>query len=71
MGKNIKREFEWFGFDEDPIGKYKQPKENIHKPRPGQQGYPVGDDVNRTGTKTNGRWVAPYGEKKTSIEIRG
>ena len=64
-----KREFEFFGFDEEPIGKYKQPKPND---APTKQGYPV-DEVGLFGTKTYGRYVdnGRYGKKKERLEIRG
>ncbi|MEI6478510.1 MAG: hypothetical protein WCO52_06000 [bacterium] len=59
--------FDWFGFDEDPIGKYKQPKQNTN---PTKQGYPQ-DDMNLTGTKSKGRFIDPYGKKKNRMEMRG
>jgi hypothetical protein len=62
-----KREFEFFGWDEDPIGKYKQPKKN---PYPPKQGYPV-DDTDRTGTMTYGRYMDGKGERKKREDIRG
>ena len=44
-----KPEYEYFGFGEAPIGKYKQPKPNAH-PLPAQEdcGYPE-TDVKTTG----------------------
>lgn len=64
-----KREFEFFGFDEEPIGKYKQPKPHNASVK---QGYPV-DETNLNGTKTYGRYVdnGYFGTKKDTIEIRG
>ena len=65
------QDFEYFGWDEDPIGKYKQPMQNPRTGKAGQQGYPV-DEVDLTGTKTHGRWIKPlYGNKKDRMEIRG
>ena len=64
-------EFEYFGWDEAPIGKYKQPKPNpgIEKHR---QGYPA-DEMDLTGTKSFGRYVNDgySGKKKDREEIRG
>jgi len=64
------RDFEYFGWDEDPIGKYKQPMKNPRTTR--GQGYPV-DEVDLTGTKTYGRYIknGVSGEKKERMEIRG
>lgn len=63
------REFEYFGFDVDPIGKYKQPKPNPHRP---EQGYPT-EETDMFGTKTYGRYInnGRYGEKKTLMDARG
>jgi len=63
------RDFEYFGHDESPIGKYKQPMEN---PRFSDgQGY-ESDELDRMGTKTYGRWIRPLnGDKKERMEIRG
>jgi hypothetical protein len=65
------QDFEFFGWDEDPIGKYTQPKKNPRASGIGQ-GYPE-EDVDRLGTKTYGRYIdnGRYGKHKTKIEIRG
>ena len=62
------QDFEYFGWDEDPIGKYKQPMKNPRFTK--GQGYPE-DDIDRTGTKTYGRYVEPYGKKKVKMDMRG
>jgi hypothetical protein len=62
------QDFKYFGWDEDPIGKYKQPEKN---PRFSEgQGYPE-DDLDREGTMTYGRWMDGKGERKQRMEIRG
>ena len=63
------RDFEFFSADEpNPIGKYKQPMEN---PRfTDGSGYPE-DEIGLTGTKTYGRYIEPFGKKKTQMDIRG
>ena len=63
------RDFEYFGWDEEPIGKYKQPMKNPRFTK--GQGYPQ-DEMDMTGTKTYGRWVKPgSGHKKVKMDIRG
>jgi hypothetical protein len=62
------RDFEYFGWDEDPIGKYTQPKKNPRFTK--GPGYPS-DEVDREGTKTYGRWMDGKGGKKERMEIRG
>ena len=63
------QDFEYFGWDEkDPIGKYKQPMKNPRFTK--GQGYPV-DELDLTGTKTYGRFPAPYGKKKHKMDMRG
>lgn len=59
--------FDYFGWNEDPIGKYKQPKPNSN---PTMQGYPQ-DEMNLTGTKSKGRFIDPYGKPKNRIDMRG
>ena len=67
--KNLKREFEFFSFDEkNPIGKYKQPMKNPRFTK--GSGYPE-DDVGLTGTKTYNRYVKPFGKKKPRMDMRG
>ena len=63
------RDFEFFSADEpNPIGKYKQPMEN---PRfTDGSGYPE-DEIGLTGTKTYGRYIEPFGKKKTQMDTRG
>ena len=66
---NKQEEFEYFSADEpNPIGKYKQPMKNSRFTK--GSGYPE-DEVGLTGTKTYGRYVEPFGKKKTQIDIRG
>lgn len=63
------QDFEYFGWDEEPIGKYKQPMKNPRFTK--GSGYPQ-DEVDLTGTKTHGRWIKPLnGNKKERMEIRG
>lgn len=63
------RDFEYFGWDEDPIGKYTQPKQNPRFTK--SAGYPQ-DELDLTGVKTYGRWIKPTdGNKKERMEIRG
>ena len=64
---NKNDKFDWYGWDEDPIGKYKQPKPNDY---PTKQGYPQ-DEIGLTGTKSKGRYIAPYGKPKTREDMRG
>jgi len=52
--------FEWFGWDEDPKGKYKQPKANTSKPG---SGYPQ-TDLMKDGVMVKGRWPAGTPTKK-------
>lgn len=64
------QDFAFDGWDDEPIGKYKQPMKN---PRFSKgQGYPE-DDLDKTGTKTYGRYVEDgySGKKKQRMEIRG
>ena len=62
------QDFEFFDWDEDPIGKYKQPMENPRFTK--GQGYPQ-DEMNLTGTKSKGRFIDPYGKPKQKIDMRG
>lgn len=57
-------EFKFFGWDEDPIGKYKQPEANTHPVGPSKDtGYPqtgINERVNKvqmrgTGAATKGK----------------
>ena len=64
---NKNDKFNYFGWDVDPIGKYTQPKDNSN---PTMQGYPQ-DEMNLTGTKSKGRFIAPYGKKKVHEDMRG
>jgi hypothetical protein len=64
---NKNDKFNYFGWDVDPIGKYKQPQSNDN---PTMQGYPQ-DEMNLTGTKSKGRFIAPYGKKKVHEDMRG
>lgn len=58
--------FEWFGWGEDPIGKYKQPKPNTSKPG---SGYPQ-TDIMKDGVMVKGRW--PSGTlTKSHKKMRG
>jgi hypothetical protein len=62
--------FEYFGWDEEPIGKYKQPKPNTNKP--GNQkdtGYPNLDE-DWDDVKVKGRYMAGT-KKKTRMDMRG
>jgi hypothetical protein len=61
-------DFEYFGWDEDPIGKYTQPKQNPRFTK--GSGYPE-DDVDREGIKVYGRYVEGRGGKKQRMDIRG
>jgi hypothetical protein len=62
------QDFEYFGWDEEPIGKYKQPMKN---PRFSKgSGFPE-DEIGLTGTKSKGRFIEPYGKKKKYIDMRG
>ena len=63
---NENDKFEWFGWDEDPKGKYKQPKPNTNPPG---SGYPQ-TDIMKDGVMVKGRW--PSGTlTKTHMDIRG
>ena len=62
------QDFEFFGWDEDPIGKYKQPMKNPRFTK--GSGYPE-DDVGLTGTKSYNRYIKPFGKKKNRMDIRG
>ena len=58
--------FKWFGWNEDPIGKYKQPIDN-HDPT--GTGYPA-EGVENHNVLVKGRW--PSGtKKKTRMEMKG
>jgi len=58
--------FSWFGFDEEPIGKYKQPVANTTPPG---SGYPQ-TDIDMDGVTVKGRW--PTGtKKKPRMDMRG
>lgn len=62
--------FEYFGWDTDPIGKYKQPKPNTNKPgRQKDTGYPD-QDVDWDDVKVKGRYMSGT-KKKTRMDIRG
>lgn len=66
------QDFEYYGWDEDPIGKYTQPKKNPRYDK--SSGYESDMDtgeIDRTGTKTYGRYVQGYGKVKKREEIRG
>lgn len=69
--KGNKPEFEYFSADiADPIGKYKQPKPNTHKP--GNQkdtGYPDLDE-NWDDVRVKGRYMAGTRKKKFA-DMRG
>jgi hypothetical protein len=58
-------EFKFFGWDEEPIGKYKQPEPNNHPT--GENGYPE-EDVNRgvTHSVMRGAGAATKGKKFVS-----
>lgn len=58
--------FDWYGPDEDPIGKYKQPKPNSYKPG---SGYPQ-TDIDMDGITVKGRWPAGT-KKKARMDMRG
>lgn len=63
------RDFDYFGHDEEnPIGKYTQPKKNPKFTK--GSGYPE-DDIDRRGTKTYGRYVEGQGGKKNKLKMRG
>jgi hypothetical protein len=63
------RDFKFFDWSDDPIGKYKQPEPNPRVTK--GSGYPV-DETDMTGTKTYGRYIRPLnGDKKERMEIRG
>lgn len=62
------QDFTYFGFDEEPIGKYTQPKQNPRFTK--GSGYPA-DDIDREGTKVYGRYVEGKGGKKQRMDIRG
>jgi len=70
MGKTYKdkveRPFKFFGWDENPIGKYKQPIANTDSTG---SGYPV-EGVDNDNIMVKGRW--PTGtKKKTRMEMKG
>lgn len=65
---NENDKFEWFGWDEDPKGKYKQPKPNTN-PMPTGVDYPI-TDIDKAGIMVKGRWPAGTGMKKR-MDIRG
>lgn len=69
--KGNKPEFEYFSADiADPIGKYKQPKPNTHKP--GKQkdtGYPD-IDADWDDVRVKGRYMSGT-KKKTRMDMRG
>jgi hypothetical protein len=69
--KGNKPEFEYFSADiADPIGKYKQPKPNTHKPgRQEDTGYPDLDE-NWTDVRVKGRYMAGTRKKKFA-DMRG
>jgi len=52
--------FEFFNWNENPIGKYKQPKPNTNDT--GDNGYPQ-TDVKTTGVETRGNGAATKGTK--------
>ena len=60
--------FEYFGWDEDPTGKYKQPKPNTNKLGE-KSGYPQ-TDIDMDGIMVKGRWPSNT-KKKTKIDMRG
>jgi len=66
--------FSWYGFDEDPKGKYKQPTANTdpiaYKNAQGQSsGYPQ-DDIDMDGVMVKGRWPSDT-KKKTRMKMQG
>lgn len=67
MSKNTE-DFKYFGWDEEPLGKYKQPMKNPRFSK--TAGYPQ-DEMDLTGTKSRGRFIKPYGAKKHMMDIRG
>lgn len=62
------QDFEFFGWDEKPIGKYKQPMKNPRFTK--GSGYPE-DDIDYTGTKSYNRYAGSNGKKKHRMKIRG
>ena len=58
--------FSWFGFDEEPIGKYKQPVANTN---PSGSGYPQ-TDIDMDGVTVKGRWHTGT-KKKSRMDMSG
>lgn len=66
MGNNSDK-FDWFGWEEDPLNKYKQPKPSNHQIN--GSGYPQ-TDIDMDGVMVKGRW--PTGtKKKVRMDMRG
>jgi len=63
---HVEQPFKFFGWDEDPIGKYKQPIPNTD---PTGSGYPA-TDVDKDGVMVKGRWPAGVKTKKRT-EMKG
>ena len=60
--------FDYYGWDVEPIGKYKQPKPNTNK-LGGKSGYPQ-TDIDMDGIMVKGRWPSDT-KKKIKIDMRG
>lgn len=63
---SVEQPFKYFGWDEDPIGKYKQP---ISNPDMTGSGYPQ-TDIDKAGVMVKGRWPAGIKTKK-KMEMKG
>jgi hypothetical protein len=62
----VERPFKYFGWDEPPIGKYKQPIKNDN---PTGSGYPQ-EGIDNDNVLVKGRW--PSGtKKKHKLEMKG
>ena len=63
---HVEQPFKFFGWDEPPIGKYKQP---IPNDAPTGSGYPQ-KDFDKDNVLTKGRWPSGTG-KKTKLTMKG